>query len=449
MGVRYVPASERDRAEAALSGSWVACGRGSTSFELEGDRFARAHRELESVIYEDTAVNTVLAPVLGVALEADRWDLGAGLALVRGRPLPRLAEAVWGSAGEAEPNTIALMTVESRPTQPPPLDRGADRFQKARHRTASLEAGRCRPYPPWRGSAPTTGPGRRCRSAPRAALAGGPLPVLESSERAELVELFELARSRPRARRGDAVGADALRAGMRAAGRARRALRLPARGACPARPRRPFPTASPAAWGALRGAGPPPGGGGQRQQAFRLERLVIVGNVDAAYLESIGVGSADGVVRRWRRTCARCSGTWCAATSAPDLVGISDELLARRPAVRAGQDTLAGGSARAASWLAGGSSGRTPGRCRSPGRCRLPGCARWEPEGPARARGRRGGPGGRLGARRRRGRLLGRRSSCQAGCSVSRQPARRRARLSRVGMEVRSAPRAHRPCSAL
>ena len=62
MGASYVPASERDRAEAALERFLGRVWEESSSFELEGDRFERAYRELESIVYEDTAVNTVLAP---------------------------------------------------------------------------------------------------------------------------------------------------------------------------------------------------------------------------------------------------------------------------------------------------------------------------------------------------------------------------------------------------
>ena len=69
MGTSYVPASERDRAEAALERFLGRVWDEATSFDLEGDRFERAYRELESVIYEDTAVNTVLAPLLGVTLD--------------------------------------------------------------------------------------------------------------------------------------------------------------------------------------------------------------------------------------------------------------------------------------------------------------------------------------------------------------------------------------------
>ena len=62
MGTSYVPAAERDRAEAALERFLGRVWEDSSSFELEGARFERAYRELESIVYEDTAVNTVLAP---------------------------------------------------------------------------------------------------------------------------------------------------------------------------------------------------------------------------------------------------------------------------------------------------------------------------------------------------------------------------------------------------
>ena len=79
MGTSYVPASERDRAEAALERFLGRVWDEVTSFDLDGGRFDRAYQELESVIYEDTAVNTVLAPLLGVTLTSERWDLGSGI----------------------------------------------------------------------------------------------------------------------------------------------------------------------------------------------------------------------------------------------------------------------------------------------------------------------------------------------------------------------------------
>ena len=337
MGVSYVPASERDRAEAALERFLGRVWEESTCFELEGDRFERAYRELESVIYEDTAVNTVLAPLLGVSLKADRWDLGAGISLVRGDLCQAPAEAVWGSAGEAEPNTIALMTVESRPTQPPPLTEARVAFRKLVTALRLLKQGGAAlsSVAWWRTDA---GPWKEIPLGTSGRSRGGRY-VLDSSERAELVELFELARSRPalggalpwaltRFELGceQPVALDGLSDYLLAV----RALLD--RGD-------PSPDSLARRLGALC-AEPAHRQAVERsvEQAFRLERLVMRGNVDAAYLESIGVGSADRVVRALEDNLRALLRDLVCGHLGPDLVGISDELLARRPAVRAGQD---------------------------------------------------------------------------------------------------------------
>ena len=68
------------------------------------------------------------------------------------------------------------------------------------------------------------------------------------------------------------------------------------------------------------------------EQAFRLERLVMRGDVDAAYLEAIGVGSPDAVVRELEENLRALLRDMVCGHLAPDLVGIADELL-RRAAV--------------------------------------------------------------------------------------------------------------------
>ena len=51
------------------------------------------------------------------------------------------------------------------------------------------------------------------------------------------------------------------------------------------------------------------------EQAFKLEQLVMRGNVDAAYMAAIGVERPSSSCASSRRTCAPCFATWSAATS--------------------------------------------------------------------------------------------------------------------------------------
>ena len=65
------------------------------------------------------------------------------------------------------------------------------------------------------------------------------------------------------------------------------------------------------------------------------------GNVDAAYLESIGVGSPDAVVRELEESLRALLRDLVCGHLAPDLVGIAEELLALRPPIAQEQDAPA------------------------------------------------------------------------------------------------------------
>ena len=131
LGTTYVPALEHDRAETALVEFLCRVWEDSSTFELEDARFERAFRELESIVYEDTAVNTVLAPILGVSLGAERWELGSGIALLRGDLAQAPPEAVWASGrADEEPNTLITLMSESTPSEEPPLTAARLVFRK-------------------------------------------------------------------------------------------------------------------------------------------------------------------------------------------------------------------------------------------------------------------------------------------------------------------------------
>jgi hypothetical protein len=196
LGVDYVPAGERDRAEVVLREFLARLWDEATTFELDDRRFARAYAEFESVVYENTVVTTVLAPVIGVRLAAERWDLGEGIALARGDLCDAPPEAVWVGADEqAEPNTLVLLTVEATPQDPPPLTSARLGFRKLltalrlfKPGTATLGAtawwrldeGPWQPLALGFSGRPRTGD-----------------YWLEAGERDELVELFEVVRQRP------------------------------------------------------------------------------------------------------------------------------------------------------------------------------------------------------------------------------------------------------------
>ncbi len=332
MGASYVPAAERDRAEAAVERFLGRVWEDSSSFEVDIPRFERAYRELESIVYEDIAVNTVLAPVVGVAIDGARWDLGAGVTLVRGDLVDAPPEAVWGSgrAGE-DPHTLVMLTVESRPSEPPPLTEARVAFRRLVTALRLLKAGAAvlgsnawwrTDEGPWQ-TTPLGSAGR----------VRGARYWLEEPERPELSELFELARARhahggalPWALARFELGCEqrvpleglsdhllALRAlldrGESTPGEIAR--RVGALCAEPARRQAVHETV---------------------EAAFRLERLVMRGDVDGGYLQAIGVSSPDAVVADLEDNLRALLRDMVCGHLALDLTGIADELLSTSPA---------------------------------------------------------------------------------------------------------------------
>jgi hypothetical protein len=130
-GESRVPSEPRERAEVALRLFLSAVFADRNQFVFERSRFDSAYVELERSLYDGQCVNTVIAPVLGVALDPDMPELalGDGLSLVRGETLPDApTDAVWGD-GE-EPNVLAVLSaVQDRGAHPPvPLARA--RFRR-------------------------------------------------------------------------------------------------------------------------------------------------------------------------------------------------------------------------------------------------------------------------------------------------------------------------------
>ena len=331
MGASYVPAAERDRAEAAIERFLGRVWEDSSSFELDLPRFERAYRELESIVYEDTAVNTVVAPVVGVAIAGERWELGSGVTLARGDLVDAPAEAVWGSGrGDEEPHTLVMLTVQARPSEPPPLTEARVAFRRLITALRLLKSGAAvlgstawwrTDDGPWQTTA--LGSAGRVRGARY---------WLEEPERPELAELFELARARhahggslPWALARFELGCEqrvaleglsdhllSLRALLDRGGStsAEMARRLGALCAEPAQREAVQETV---------------------EQAFGLERLVMRGDVDAGYLQAIGVASPDAVVSELEDNLRALLRDMVCGHLALDLTGIADQLLRTTP----------------------------------------------------------------------------------------------------------------------
>jgi hypothetical protein len=327
LGTSYVPAVDHDRAETTLVELLCRVWEDSSTFELEDANFDRAYRELEAIVYEDTAVNTVVAPLLGVSLGAERWELGSGIALVRGDLAQAPPEAVWASGREdEEPNTLVTLMVESTPSEPPPLTAARIAFRKLLTSLRLLKPGAATlgatawwrtDEGPWHG-VPLGFAGR----------SRGARYWLEGPERPELAELFELLRSRPA--QGGAlpwalsrfelgcehpVGLEglsdhllALRAILDSGERSDRATARRLAALC----------AEPADQRAVLG---------RVEQAFKLERLVMRGSEDAGYMAAIGVESPDLVARELEENLRALLRDMVCGHIDADVRGIADDLL--------------------------------------------------------------------------------------------------------------------------
>ena len=97
-----------EQAEPALAAMLVRLYEDATSFGFPEERFERVYREVEATFYRDTVRVRVVAPLCGAAIEADRVDLGAGLALARGELLDAPPQAVWPEDG-CDPAVLCML----------------------------------------------------------------------------------------------------------------------------------------------------------------------------------------------------------------------------------------------------------------------------------------------------------------------------------------------------
>ena len=130
-GEPRVPREPRERADAGLRSFLHAVFADRSDFSFEDERFDTAYAELEQALYEGRCVSTVIAPLLGIALEEGTKELalGDGLSLVPGDLLPDApSDAVWGDS--EQPNLLAVLTVTQERPESPPLSLARQRFRR-------------------------------------------------------------------------------------------------------------------------------------------------------------------------------------------------------------------------------------------------------------------------------------------------------------------------------
>ena len=126
-----MPAGRRALAEAALAAFLRAVFDERTEFGFEPAHFETAYAELERAVYDVNGTATVIAAVQGVALDPGTTELslGDGVSLIRGDALADAPpEAIWSESGQ--PNVLALVAVDPRRTDQPPVSVARSRFRR-------------------------------------------------------------------------------------------------------------------------------------------------------------------------------------------------------------------------------------------------------------------------------------------------------------------------------
>jgi hypothetical protein len=130
-GEEGIPDDAQARADAVLQSFLRAVFAERSQFGFDKARFEVAYAELEETLYEGRSVATVIAPLLGIALDEQSGEvaLGDGLSLIRGDALEGAPpETTWRETGE--PSVLAMVTVTQDPMEPPPLSLARTRFRR-------------------------------------------------------------------------------------------------------------------------------------------------------------------------------------------------------------------------------------------------------------------------------------------------------------------------------
>ena len=130
-GETRIPGERRECADAALRVFLATVFAERTEFGFDPDRFEAAYEELERALYQDRAATTVVAPLLGIALDPETTEiaLGEGLSLVRGDAFEDApSEAVWGDGEEA--HVLIVLSAAQDREAPAPVSVARARFRR-------------------------------------------------------------------------------------------------------------------------------------------------------------------------------------------------------------------------------------------------------------------------------------------------------------------------------
>jgi hypothetical protein len=126
-----LPEDRRGLADGVLEAFLGAVFAERSEFGFEPAHFEAAYGELERALYDGHCIATVVAPVLGIALDPDttELELGEGVSLIRGDALGDAPpQAVWGDSDE--PNVLALLAIDQERADRPPVSVARARFRR-------------------------------------------------------------------------------------------------------------------------------------------------------------------------------------------------------------------------------------------------------------------------------------------------------------------------------
>jgi hypothetical protein len=113
---------------------------GLTDFAFPEERFERVYAEVEGTLYERSQAATILVPVHGLEMAADRVELAGGIRLVRGDRTDAPDEAVWGDPADPgderpdqRPNALLVLERDVAPDDPLPLEDARRDFRRLLH----------------------------------------------------------------------------------------------------------------------------------------------------------------------------------------------------------------------------------------------------------------------------------------------------------------------------
>jgi len=124
-------------AEPALQAMLERLYEDATDFTFPEERFERVYAEVERTLFEKSRQATVLVPIYGLELEAERVDLGEGMSIVRGDRTDAPDEAVWGDPADpasgvecSRTNVLLMLSMEVSPDDPVPAAEAPSRFRR-------------------------------------------------------------------------------------------------------------------------------------------------------------------------------------------------------------------------------------------------------------------------------------------------------------------------------